>query len=186
MKFLIQLVLIQCFQGQRWPLFSRRNCDCNCSRTTFFFFTVTLCTTSSYSHKSCETPLSSESSSSLSVASRNLPPSPSGPIVKEEPCEMATVLIETHMIEEDEETEGSTVTHQDGNPLGKKCNDFLPHASSDFFFLSFLFLIHSSTIFTLSVLRVSKGWNSSNKNDFCLLLSTLLWNPWKMESLSYE
>lgn len=81
---------------------------------------LTLCTTSSYSHKSCETPLSSESSSSLSVASRNLPPSPSGPIVKEEPCEMATVLIETHMIEEDQETEGSTVTHQDGSPLGEK------------------------------------------------------------------
>lgn len=140
MKFLIQLVPIQFFQGTKMTsYFPGETVIVICSQTTFFFFTVNLSATSSYSHKSCETPLSSESSSSLSMASRNLPPSPSGPVVKEEPCEMATVLIETHMIEEDEETEGSTVTHQDGNPLGKKCNDFLPRASSDFFFLSFFF-----------------------------------------------
>lgn len=71
------------------------------------------------------------------MAFRNLPPSPSGIIVKEEPCEMATVLIETQMTEEDEKTEESIVSHQDGNPVGKKCNDFLIPASSDFYLLLF-------------------------------------------------
>lgn len=50
---------------------------------------------------------------------------------------MATVLIQTQMVEEDERTEGSITSHQDGNPLAKKCNYFLIPASSDFFFLSF-------------------------------------------------
>lgn len=127
------------------PLFFS-NSDCS---SIFFFFAVILSTTSSYSHKSCETPLSSESSSSVSMAFRNLPPSPSGIVVKEEPCEMATELTETQMTEEDETTEKSIVSHQDGNSLGKKCNGMLILAPSDFF--SFLLFFQSCipTIFSL-------------------------------------
>lgn len=133
--------------GKQSVFFS--NSDCS---SIFFFFAVILSTTSSYSHKSSETPLSSESSSSVSMAFRNLPPSPSSIVVKEEPCEMATVLTETQMTEEDETPEKSIVSHQDGNSLGKKCNDILILASSDFF--SFLLFFQSCilTIFPCSLL----------------------------------
>lgn len=48
---------------------------------------------------------------------------------------MATILIQTQMVEEDERMEGSIASFQEGHPLGKKSNYFLFLASSDVFFL---------------------------------------------------
>lgn len=113
------------------------------------FFTVTLFTThsSSQSHESSlpmspsrlgsdqgGTPGSSESSS-FSEATRNLPISPSSLVVKEEPCDMATVFIKWEMSEEGlGEAQESTVTsHPDKESPGEKGNDFLHASCSDLY-----------------------------------------------------
>lgn len=77
------------------------------------------------------TPGSSESSS-FSEATRNLPISPSDLVVKEEPCDMATVFIKWEMSEEGlGEAQESTVTSPDKESPGEKGNDFLHASCSD-------------------------------------------------------